>query len=195
MEETKRKVSKDIIEKHVKDIMELIGIEMTPSTEGTPRRVAKMFVDEIFSSVGNNNIEELDNKMKVFPLDGINNKELIIVKDVPFYSTCEHHLMPFSGKISIGYVPSDCIIGLSKIPRVVKYFSKKPQVQERLIEEIIDYLDNRLHPEAIFVYAFDTTHTCVTARGIETYCSTDTLTSRGNKVNKYKNQFLKMINK
>lgn len=160
------------IAQNVKQIMDILGIEMNESTEGTPMRVAKMFKNELFSSL--NGTEELDKKMKLFkaPTD---NKEMIIVKDIPFYSTCEHHFMPFFGKVAIGYVPNGNIIGLSKIPRVVKHFSKKPQVQERLGEEIKNYLVNILNPKYLVVKIYDTTHTCCTVRGIESEGVTNTL--------------------
>lgn len=160
------------IAQNVKKIMGILGIEMNESTEGTPMRVAKMFKNELFSSL--NGTEELDKKMKLFkaPTD---NKEMIIVKDIPFYSTCEHHFMPFFGKVAIGYVPNENIIGLSKIPRVVKHFSKKPQVQERLGEEIKNYLVNILNPKYLVVKIYDTTHTCCTVRGIESEGVTNTL--------------------
>lgn len=187
--ETKRKVSKDIIEKHIKDIMELIGIEVNESTEGTPKRVAKMFVNELFVNVNNETIDDLDNSMKVFPNNG--GSDLILLKDIPFYSTCEHHLMPFSGKVAVGYVPNKQIIGLSKIPRVVKYFSKKPQLQERLTQEICDYLAGVLEPLALYVKIYDTTHTCVTARGIETECSTDSIVTYGSRL--YRDEFLNSL--
>lgn len=160
------------IAQNVKNIMGILGIEMNESTEGTPMRVAKMFKNELFSSL--NGTEELDKKMKLFkaPTDS---KEMIIVKDIPFYSTCEHHFMPFFGKVAIGYVPNENIIGLSKIPRVVKHFSKKPQVQERLGEEIKNYLVNILNPKYLVVKIYDTTHTCCTVRGIESEGVTNTL--------------------
>ena len=120
------------IAQNVEAIMNVLGIEMNESTEGTPLRVAKMFKNELFSSL--QGTEELDKKMKLFDAP-TGDSEMVIVKDIPFYSTCEHHFMPFFGKVAVGYVPKDKIVGLSKIPRVVKHFSKKPQVQERLGEE------------------------------------------------------------
>ena len=161
------------------EIMDILEIPKTDSTIGTPHRIAKMYMNEVFANRNNHNIHELDAKMKFFPKDFGGNNEMIIIKDIPFYSMCEHHFMPFSGKITVAYVPSHKIIGLSKIPRVVKYFSKKPQLQERLVNEIADYLYQNLQAQAVFVLARETVHTCVTARGIETYCDTDTLACRG----------------
>lgn len=174
-------------------VMRVLEIPCTDSTLGTPKRIAKMYLNEVFANRNNENIEdELNNKMKFFSKD-YDNSELIILKDIPFYSMCEHHFMPFSGKITVAYAPNDKIVGLSKIPRVVKYFSKKPQLQERLVNEIADYLYTKLNAKAVFVLARDTVHTCVTARGIETYCDTDTLACRGSATEKYKGEFYNRV--
>lgn len=192
------------IAQHISEIMEILEIPSNPSTEGTPMRVAKMYVNEVFANRNNANIkEELDDKMKTFPTTNKSSAdydyaidEFIIVKDIPFFSMCEHHFMPFMGKVTVGYVPKDKIIGLSKIPRVVKYFSKKPQLQERLGNEICEYLDNLLDPLALFVRITDCTHTCVTARGIETYCSTDTMAScSAYDYPRYYDEFMKQISR
>lgn len=176
------------IQHHVESIMSILGVERNNSTVGTPSRVAKMYVNEVFKNVNNGNIEELNDSMTCFNKN-FDGNELVIVKDIPFYSMCEHHLMPFSGKITVGYVPNTKIIGLSKIPRVVKYFSKKPQLQERLVNEIADYLQGLLGSDALFVLATDTIHTCVSARGIETYCETDTIACRGEEQYQFKSEF------
>ena len=178
------------LERHLESIMSLLGIEMNKSTEGTPHRIAKMYLDEVFANRNNYNIEEeLNSKIKCFPIDYSNEQqEMVILKDIPFFSMCEHHFMPFSGKITVAYVPCGKIIGLSKIPRIVKYFSKKPQLQERLVKEIADYVYEQTEALAVFVLANNTVHTCVTARGIETYCDTDTLACRG-EVTEYKPEF------
>ena len=181
------------VQHHVESILSILGVERNNSTIGTPKRVAKMYVNEVFRNVNNNNIEELNNSMTCFNKD-FDGNELVIVKDIPFYSMCGHHLMPFSGKITVGYVPDDKIIGLSKIPRVVKYFSKKPQLQERLVNEIADYLQDLLNCNALYVLATETTHTCVSARGIETYCETDTIASRGEHSHYYKSEFYTRVN-
>ena len=128
------------IEKHIEEIMELLEIEKTESNKDTPKRVAKMWNRELFENRNNNNILDLDRKMKVFPNEY--KSEMVIVKDIPFNSICEHHWLPFSGKVTVGYVPNKCVIGLSKIPRVVKYFSKQPQLQEQLTTNIGEYLSN-----------------------------------------------------
>ena len=182
---------KQQIAKHIESIMVLLDLDTTnDSLKGTPKRIAKMYMDEVFANRNDHNIkEELDDKMKFFPKEYGGDSELIILKDIPFYSMCEHHFMPFSGKITVAYVPNNKIIGLSKIPRVVKYFSKKPQLQENLVNEIADYLHDKLDAQAVYVLCRETVHTCVTARGIETYCDTDTLACRGVRKEDFKCEF------
>lgn len=175
----------------VNEIMDILEIPHTESTEKTPYRVAKMYVNEVFKNQ-TVDIEELRNQVTTFY--NTMGQDMIIVKDIPFYSTCEHHLMPFSGKITIGYIPRRHLIGLSKLPRIVKFYSKKAQLQENLVSEIADFIYKELNPLVVFVHATECLHTCVTARGIETYCETDTLVSRGNDA-RYKSEFLARINK
>lgn len=182
---------KQQIANHIESIMVLLDLDITnDSLKGTPKRIAKMYMDEVFANRNDHNIkEELDDKMKFFPKEYGGDSELILLKDIPFYSMCEHHFMPFSGKITVAYVPNHKIIGLSKIPRVVKYFSKKPQLQENLVNEIADYLHDKLDAQAVYVLCRETVHTCVTARGIETYCDTDTLACRGVRKEDFKCEF------
>lgn len=166
------------IKEHVKAIMKILEIPITESNKDTPLRVAKMWCNELFENRNNRNIEELNNHMKTFP----NNygSDMVIVRDIEFNSMCEHHWLPFSGKVTVGYVPNKTVIGLSKIPRVVKYFSRKPQLQEQLTTEIGEYLYNLLEPNAIFVEV-EATHQCVKCRGAESDCSTHTNYKRVNK--------------
>ena len=159
------------IREHLEEIMKVLEIPITDSNKDTPLRVAKMWCNELFVNRNNQNIEELNNTMKLFPNDY--GSEMVIVKDIPFNSICEHHWLPFSGKVTVGYVPNFNVIGLSKIPRVVKYFSKKPQLQEQLTTEIGEYLCEVLEPHAIFVDV-EATHQCVKCRGAESDCSTKT---------------------
>ena len=165
------------VEEKVAEIMDILNIPFTESNKDTPERIAKMLNRELCSSRGNFNIEKLDEKMKVFPNEYQSN-EMVIVKDIPFFSECEHHFLPMYGKVTVGYVPSDKIIGLSKIPRVVKYFSKKPQLQERYTIEIGEYLCNLLSPTALFVEV-EAEHMCVKMRGVESECATKTYFKRG----------------
>ena len=161
------------IEKHIEGIMDILGIYRNDSTEGTPRRIAKMYMDELFSSLKPDSLQELNNKMKLFD-NTMEDADLIVVKDIPFYSTCEHHFLPFFGKVAIGYVPGDKILGLSKFPRIVKYFSKLPQLQERLTSDIANYVADITECKLVIVKIYDTTHTCCTARGVESEGSTNT---------------------
>lgn len=165
------------IKEHIEAIMKILDIPVTESNKNTPLRVAKMWCNELFRNRNNANIEELKASMKLFE----NNYEsnMVIMRNIDFNSICEHHWLPFSGKVTVGYVPSDKVIGLSKIPRVVKYFSKKPQLQEQLTSEIGEFLYNILEPHALFVEV-EATHQCVKCRGAESDCSTITSFRRVN---------------
>lgn len=161
----------EAIKEHLEEIMRILEIERTESNKNTPLRVAKMWVNELFANVNDAHMKELKETMTTFPNEY--ESEMVIVRDIEFNSTCEHHFLPFSGKVTIGYVPSDTIIGLSKLPRVVKYFSKRPQLQEKLTTEIGEFLFNMLEPHALFVEV-EATHQCVKCRGAESDCSTVT---------------------
>lgn len=150
------------IERAVRDILEAIGED--PNREGlldTPRRVAKMY-EEIFSCIDKDPKDDL----QVF-FEHAGHEELILVKDIPFYSCCEHHLVPFFGKAHIGYIPrGGKITGLSKLARVVDTVAKKPQLQERLTTEIVEALEAQLNPLGIIV-VIEAEHMCMTMRGIK----------------------------
>lgn len=147
------------IEKAVRDILEAIGED--PDREGlveTPRRVAAMY-EEIFSGIAD------DPKRHVKVFSETDNDEIVIVRDIPLYSMCEHHLLPFVGKAHIAYIPSDGkVIGLSKLARIVDVYAKRPQLQERLTSQIADFLDAELHPKGIAVL-IEAQHLCMTMRG------------------------------
>ena len=163
----------EIIEKKLEEIMDLLEIERTESNKDTPYRIAKMWVNEIFINRNDNNLDLLKSKMKVFEnVDSIN--DLIIIKDIDFHTYCEHHWLPFFGKVAVGYVPDKYIIGLSKVPRVVEYFSKRPQLQERFVKDIAVFLNEVIKPKCIFVVA-EAVHTCVLCRGIEAGSNTNTV--------------------
>lgn len=159
------------ISNNIQEIMKALDIEVNPDNQDTPKRVAKMLNREIFSN-RNKDLTELTSQMTVFKNNRSDN--LIIIKDIPFNSTCSHHWMPFSGRATIGYVPRESIIGLSKIPRVVKFFSKQPQIQEKLTDDIGEYLVNLLDPKYLIV-ELEAEHSCVGCRGVELDCSTNTL--------------------
>lgn len=161
------------IKNHIEAISEILGFEKTDSNENTPLRVAKMYCNEFFKNRNNNNIEELNSQMKLFDYTCKGELQPITMSGIEFHSTCEHHWLPFMGVAEVSYIPSDKIIGLSKIPRVVKYFSQKPQLQEKLTNEIGEYLFTLLNPIWISV-KLTATHTCVMCRGAESNCSTET---------------------
>ncbi len=167
------------IKKHIEAISDILGFEKTDSNENTPLRVAKMYCNELFKNRNNENIEELNSQMKLFDYTPVGIVQPITVKGIEFHSTCEHHWLPFMGIAEVSYKPSNKIIGLSKIPRVVKYFSQKPQLQEKLTNEIGEYLFNLLQPEWIQV-KLTATHTCVMCRGAESDCETETAYVRYN---------------
>ena len=152
-------MDKERIQNAVMEI--LIAVGEDPDREGlleTPKRVANMY-EEIFAGL----TEDPKQHIKLF--NEQSNDEMVIVKDIPFYSMCEHHLLPFFGKAHIGYIPSDNkIIGLSKLARIVDNFAKKPQVQERLTSDIADFLNDNLQPKGVAVI-MEAEHMCMTMRG------------------------------
>lgn len=152
------------IEENFRSIMETLGLNLSdPSLERTPYRVAKMFVKEIFSGLK----EEEFPRISFFPHQTVQGSDnsLVLVK-ASFTSFCEHHFVPFHGRAYFAYLPKDKIIGLSKISRVIRYFSKRPQVQERLTRQIADSLSILLESEDVAV-SLVATHYCVIARGVE----------------------------
>lgn len=153
-------MDKERIENAVREILLAIGED--PDREGlieTPRRVAQMY-EEIFAGLGD------DPKQYVKIFSESDSDEVVIVRDIPLYSMCEHHLLPFSGKAHIAYIPSDGkIIGLSKTARIVSSFAKRPQVQERLTSQIADFLNDELNPKGVAVL-IEAEHLCMSMRGI-----------------------------
>jgi len=150
------------IEKHFHIIMEEMGLDMTDdSLQGTPHRVAKMFIQEIFSGLNP------ANKPKISVFDNSYHYDKMLVEaNISFNSTCEHHFLPIVGKAHIGYVSSGKVIGLSKLNRIVDYYSRRPQVQERLIMQIFNELKTVLETENVIV-VMEATHLCVSSRGIK----------------------------
>ena len=153
---------KEIIAFHFKKIMETMGLDLTDdSLKGTPERVAKMYIDEIFSGLNPANkpkIALFENKYKY--------SEMLVEKNISFYSNCEHHFVPIFGKAHVAYISNGKVIGLSKLNRIVQYFSKRPQVQERLTIQIADELKRVLGTEDVAVF-IDAKHLCVSSRGIK----------------------------
>lgn len=152
-------MDKERIERAVREILLAIGED--PDRAGlveTPKRVANMY-EEIFAGLQ----DDPRRHLKLF--DEGNNDEMVVVRDIPMYSMCEHHLLPFIGKAHIAYIPSDGrVIGLSKLARIVDSFSKKPQLQERLTSQIADFLDKELSPQGVAV-VIEAEHLCMTMRG------------------------------
>lgn len=160
----------DYIATRFKEIMEVLDLDLEdPSLQRTPYRVAKMYVNEIFSGLDENNFPELS----FIEEHGLSD---MVMLRVGFTSFCEHHFVPMNGTVYVAYKPNKKLIGLSKVPRIVKYFSKRPQVQERLTAQIGDALSTVLETEDVAVYV-DAKHYCVIARGIEDQCG-NTVTHR-----------------
>ncbi|MES2730694.1 MAG: GTP cyclohydrolase I FolE [Bacteroidota bacterium] len=151
----------ELIEKNFREIMHILGLDLTDdSLKGTPHRVAKMYVQEIFSGLNPKNkpkIALFENKYKY--------NEMLVEKDITFYSNCEHHFVPIIGKAHVAYISNGKVIGLSKINRVVQYFARRPQVQERLTVQIANELKEMLQTEDIAI-VIDAKHLCVSSRGV-----------------------------
>ncbi len=153
---------KQVIEKHFQMIMEELGLDMTDdSLKGTPHRVAKMFVEEIFGGLNPKNKP----KLSVFE-NSYHYDKMLVEANITFNSTCEHHFLPIIGKAHIGYVSSGKVIGLSKLNRIVDYYARRPQVQERMVMQIFNELKSALNTENVII-AIEATHLCVSSRGIK----------------------------
>ncbi len=151
----------NLIAKHFTEIMKVLGIDLgDESLKGTPRRVASMFVNEIFSGLDPRNkpgVTLFENKYRY--------NQLLVEKNITLYSTCEHHFVPIIGKAHIAYISSGKVIGLSKLNRLVQYYARRPQVQERLTMQVGRNLKSILQTEDVAV-VIDATHLCVAARGV-----------------------------
>ena len=183
-------VTKEEFEESIKKVLEYIGED--PSREGledTPSRVRKSFE---FMCSGYNEDPEAILKKALFTST---NDEMVIVKDIEFYSQCEHHILPIIGKAHVAYIPDGKVVGLSKIPRVVNVFARRLQIQEQLTEQICDALNEHLKPKGVAVI-IDARHMCMEMRGVQKINST-TVTSalRGLfKTNKKtKDEFLSIV--
>jgi len=151
----------ELIEKHFRHIMEIMGLDLTDdSLKGTPKRVAKMYIKEVFSGLDPKNkpaVALFDNKYKY--------NQMLVEKDISVFSNCEHHFVPIYGKAHVAYISSGKVIGLSKLNRIVEYYAKRPQVQERLTVQIANELKQALQTEDVAV-VIDAQHMCVQSRGI-----------------------------
>lgn len=150
------------VQQHMRAVLELLGLDLRDdSLEETPHRLAKMYVDEIFSGLDYETfpkITKIKNQMKV--------SEMVLVDDITLTSTCEHHFVTIDGKVAVAYYPKDWVIGLSKINRVVQFFAQRPQVQERFTEQILTAFQTILETEDVAVYV-KATHFCVKCRGVK----------------------------
>lgn len=180
----------ELIAEKFSEIMNILGLDLTDdSLKDTPKRVAKMYVKEIFEGL---NPEKLP-KLSLFQ-NKYGYHQILLEKNIHFTSTCEHHFLPIVGKAHVAYIPNDKVVGLSKLNRVVKYFAKRPQVQERLTLQIAEYLQDALNTEHVAVI-IDADHYCIISRGIEDVNSS-TITSefRGNFQDfDWQNKLLQMI--
>jgi len=181
----------DRIEKHFREIMNILGLDLNDdSLNGTPRRVAKMYVKEVFSGLNPKNRPHarlFENKY--------NYDQMLVEKDITFYSHCEHHFVPIYGKAHVAYFSSGKVIGLSKINRIVQYFAKRPQVQERLTVQIGKEMERVLMTQDVAV-VIDANHMCVASRGVgDTNSKTGTayFTGKFNDEN-IRKEFLNYIN-
>ncbi|NVK52655.1 MAG: GTP cyclohydrolase I FolE [Flavobacteriaceae bacterium] len=150
------------IEENVKDILETLGMDLTDdSLQGTPKRVAKAFVNELFMGLNP------ANKPKASTFDNnYNYGEMLVEKNIVVYSTCEHHLLPIIGRAHVAYISNGKVIGLSKMNRIVEYFAKRPQVQERLTMQVVQAMQEALGTEDV-ACVIDAKHLCVNSRGIK----------------------------
>lgn len=152
----------ELIEGHFREIMNIMGLDLNDdSLNGTPHRVAKMYVKEIFSGLNPANkprVALFDNKYQY--------NQMLVEKDITLYSFCEHHFVPIIGRAHVAYISNGKVVGLSKINRIVQYYAKRPQVQERLTKQIAEELKQLLETEDIAV-VIEAEHLCVAARGVE----------------------------
>jgi len=181
---------KELIEDKFREIMEIMGLDLTDdSLEDTPRRVSKMFIDEIFYGLKDEHFPKatvIENKMGY--------DEMVIEKNINVQSNCEHHFVVIDGTAAVAYIPNKKVLGLSKLNRIVEYFAKRPQVQERLTEQVYYALSFILDTEDVAVI-IDATHYCVKSRGVED-TNSRTITSKVGgcfKEHAVKSEFLRLI--
>lgn len=180
----------DVIKDDVRHIMETLGLDLTDdSLNGTPLRVAKMFVKELFSGLNPKRkpkASTFENKYKY--------GEMLVEKNITLYSTCEHHLLPIVGKAHVAYISNGTVVGLSKMNRIVDYFAKRPQVQERLTIQIVKELQKILNTKDV-ACVVDAKHLCVNSRGIRDIESSTVTSEFGGKFknNKTRREFLDYI--
>jgi GTP cyclohydrolase I len=182
---------KEIIAFHFTEIMKALDLDLTDdSLKGTPERVAKMYIEEIFSGLNPKNKP----KMALFE-NKYQYNQMLVEKNITFYSNCEHHFVPIFGKAHVAYISSGKVIGLSKLNRIVQYYAKRPQVQERLTMQIAEDLKIALETEDVAVI-IDAKHLCVSSRGVQDDSSATVTTSFNGAFNNPQkiNELLQLIN-
>lgn len=176
---------------HFEQIMLTMGLDLTDdSLRGTPKRVAKMYIKEIFSGLNPENkpkVALFDNKYGYY--------NMLVEKDITFYSNCEHHFVPIIGKAHVAYISNGKVIGLSKLNRIVQYYAKRPQVQERLTMQIAQELSNIIGTDSVAII-IDAHHLCVSSRGVQDVNSSTITAYYGGEFIKEgkKNEFLQYLN-
>ena len=180
-----------VIEQHFEKIMLALGLDLSDdSLKGTPRRVAKMYVKELFKGLDPKNKPSLSTFENKYDYN-----QMLVEKNITIYSNCEHHFLPIVGKAHVAYIPNGKVIGLSKINRIVDYYARRPQVQERLALQILNEMKTALNTEDVAVYV-DAEHMCVSSRGVQDQTSsTVTVEYSGQfKEENTKREFLTYVN-
>lgn len=159
-EENKAKAAE--IADHFAQIMHILGLDLMgdPHLQGTPDRVGRMYL-ELFRGLE----DQREPAVTCFPnSEGYSN--MVLVKDIEFFSMCSHHMIPFFGKAHVAYIPGETIVGLSKIARIVEFYSRRPQLQERLTEQVVEFIEGKLAPKGSIV-VMEARHLCMEMRGVE----------------------------
>lgn len=190
-EDTKANDKINTIRYHFHKIMEALELDMEDdSLKDTPRRVAEMYVNEIFEGLNHDSFPQISLFENTYQY-----KEMLIERDIEVYSYCEHHFIPFIGRAHVAYFPSDKVVGLSKLNRIVRHYSRRPQVQERLTMDIANCLKEVLQTEDVAVM-IEAKHLCVAARGVQDGNSMTVTNHFGGKfsVNSHRVAFIKAAN-
>ena len=178
------------IENAVEEILDALGLDLSnDSLRETPTRVAKMYLNEIFGGLN----EDISSVLKSFE-NSYGYKGMVIEKDIPFQSHCEHHLLPILGRAAIAYIPEDRVLGLSKLNRILHHFARRPQVQERLTMQVADMLSETLQTDDVAVI-LEARHLCVEMRGVrDRGAETSTMVLRGRFEKELKEDFFRQLN-